>query len=192
MRERAVMKGKARLLGFVLFVVVVLVGALFFFLPTEKRDETERRSRIAFPGDRETAVVHLYFAEKSNSFLSAEERILQRPDDPIVFGRMIVEALIRGPDSGLMRTVPTETLIRAFYLTDDGTAYVDFSTEIKDKHPGGAGTELMTIFSIVNSLVLNVDDIRTVRLLVGGRETNTLAGHIDIRKPFKADMLLIR
>lgn len=186
------MKGKARLVGFVFVVAVLLLGVLLFFLPTEKRDGTEQRSQVASLEDREAVVVHLYFAERSNSFLSAEERMLQNPDDPILFGRMIVEALIRGPDSGLMRTVPKETLLRAFYITADGTAYTDFSTEIKDKHPGGAGSELMTIFSIVNSLVLNVGEIKTVRLLVGGREMDTLAGHIDIRKPFKADMLLIR
>ncbi len=163
-----------------------------FFLPKEKRDETEGPNRAALSEGKEAVAVHLYFADQSNSFLSAQEIVLQHPDDPVVLGRMIVEALIRGPENGLMRTIPAETLVRAFYLTADGTAYIDFSTEIKDKHPGGTGSERMTIFSIVNSLILNVDEVKRVRLLAGGQETDTLAGHIDIRKPFKADMLLIR
>ena len=50
----------------------------------------------------------------------------------------------------------------------------------------------ITIFSIVNSLILNVPQIKTVKFIKGGREALTLAGHIDIRLPFKANMLLVR
>ena len=77
-------------------------------------------------------------------------------------------------------------------MTPDGTAYVDITAAVKDAHPGGIHSEQMTIFSIVNSLVLNVPEIDTVKILIDGREAMTLAGHVDLRHPFKANMLLIR
>ena len=64
--------------------------------------------------------------------------------------------------------------------------------ELKDNHPGGIGTEIMTIYSIVNSLVLNIPEIDAVKILIDGKESITLAGHIDLKFPLKADMLLIR
>jgi hypothetical protein len=66
------------------------------------------------------------------------------------------------------------------------------SKEIKEKHPGGSRSELMTIYTIVNSLILNIPEIDAVKILIEGCESMTLAGHIDTRFPFKANMLLIR
>ncbi len=147
------------------------------------------------------ADVLLYFASKNNDFLVAHggqtiigyrDKKLSNPDDPVMFAKNIIQALIRGPDASLMRTIPQDTKLRALYLTGDGTAYADFSAAIKDNHPGGVMTELITIYSIVNSLVLNITGIDRVKFLIEGREALTLAGHIDLQNPFTAEMLLIR
>ncbi len=137
-------------------------------------------------------IVHLYFSDKENAFLIAEERVLLCPDQPEEFARTIIENLIQGPEEGLMRTIPADTQLRAVYVTSEGTAYVDLSETILETHPGGTKSEIFTIYSIVNSLVLNIPEIDTVKILIGGNESMTLAGHIDLRFPFKANMLLIR
>jgi spore germination protein GerM len=139
-----------------------------------------------------TTIVHLYFAHKDNSFLAAEERVMASSDDPVGFGKHIMNALIKGPKEGLMRTIPPDAALRAFFITPDGTAYVDLTNAAAKKHPGGCKSEILTIYSIVNSLILNMSDIQAVSILIGGKEKTTLAGHIDMRFPFKADMLLIR
>lgn len=137
--------------------------------------------------------VHLYFADKGNSFLKAEERTIFQSSDPAESGKTIIEALIKGPIESLMRTIPVDTTLRAFfYVTQDGTAYVDLTEEVKEHHPGGIKTELITIYSIVNSLTLNIPEIDAVKILIEGHESMTMAGHIDLRFPIKANMLLIR
>jgi len=137
-------------------------------------------------------VIHLYFAEKDNSFLIAEERSLFLSSDPAEAGKQIIEALIKGPGKGLMRTIPGAAKLRALYVTQDGTAYVDLSVAVKEQHPGGVKSELLTIYSIVNSLILNISEINAVKMLIDGSESLTLAGHIDLSSPFYANMLLIR
>ena len=138
------------------------------------------------------AMAHLYFADKSNTFLIAEERVLSQTGDPIRFGQTIIAALIRGPGQKLAPTMPQNTPLRALYINEEGTCYVDLSADIQENHPGGVATELLTVYSIVNSLILNIAEIETVKILIEGQESLTLAGHIDIRFPFKANMLLIR
>ena len=155
-------------------------------------DQFDQNVLTTGPQYSDKAVVHLYFSDKENSFLLAEERALFHSDNSAEFGKIIIEALIEGPRKGLMRTIPAGTTLRAFYVSQDGTAYVDISDEIKDAHPGGIKSELITIYSIVNSLILNIPEIDAVKILIGGRESMTLAGHIDLRFPFKANMLLIR
>ena len=137
--------------------------------------------------------VFLYFGSATDTFLKAEKRLIKGYGDPITLSRNIIAALISGPTGkDLVRTLPQGTVCRAFYLTDDGIAYVDFSSQIRDQHPGGSETELLAIYSVVNSLVLNIDKIHKVKILVEGNETGTLAGHIDLRRPFDANMRMIR
>jgi hypothetical protein len=78
------------------------------------------------------------------------------------------------------------------FITPAEVAYLDFAAGSFSNHPGGAGAELLSIYSIVNTLVLNVDGIRSVKFLIGGRESVTLAGHSDLRFPFEVDMMWIR
>ena len=62
------------------------------------------------------SLAHLYFATKDNLFLTAEERILTKPKDPEEYGQVIIENLIKGPQNGLMSTIPKNTALRAFYI----------------------------------------------------------------------------
>ncbi|MFP3981775.1 MAG: GerMN domain-containing protein [Desulfobacterales bacterium] len=136
--------------------------------------------------------VYLYFADPETGYLSSEARRIQRAADPAVFCQKITEALIAGPENGLMRTLPGETELRALYVTDDRIACVDFTGDVSEHHPRGVRSELLSVYSIVNTLILNTEGIRAVKILVNGKETDTLAGHVDIRLPLKAQMLLVR
>ena len=142
--------------------------------------------------EQNKSVAHLYFTDKNNLFLMAEERVFSQTGDPIRFGQAIVTALIKGPGQKLAPTVPPNTTLRAIYITEEGTCYVDFSAEIQENHPGGVATELLTVYSIVNSLILNIAEIEAVKFLIEGQESLTLAGHIDLQQPLEANMLLIR
>lgn len=142
-----------------------------------------------FPGKK---VVSLYFADADNSFLKSEQRKIFRSSDPAESGREIIEALIKGPEGGLGKTIPGETLLLAFHVSKDGFAYADFNEAIREKHPGGSSSELLTVYSIVNSLTMNIPEIKRVKITIDGREAITLAGHIDLRFPFKADAALVK
>jgi len=135
---------------------------------------------------------YLYFVDKNNDYLIGEARNIRDNESPQVYCRRIIEALLSGPNADLVRTIPGDTRLRAVYVTSDHTAYVDLSGAVSREHPGGVRTELMTVYSIVNTLILNVSAVDRVKLLIEGQEADTLAGHIDIRFPLNADMLLVR
>ena len=181
---------------YAVFVVIALsavcMALLNITLKASAEDQFKQNVQITDTEYSDKLVAHLYFSDKSNSFLTAEERTLVYSDNPAEFAKIIIEALIDGPMKGFMRTIPAGTTIRALYVTRDRTAYVDISNAIKNSHPGGIKSELFTIYSIVNSLILNIPGIDAVKILIGGRESTTLAGHIDLSFPFKANMLLIR
>jgi len=179
------------------FLAMAAGGALSLVL-LNQIDQSAPKSPVAHPlqsapkKDLFKTRAHLYFADKEKPFLIAEARDLLHAQDPISFAKMIVTALSEGPRQERMRTLPPETALRALFIDQNKTAYVDFNASIKENHPGGSPAEILTIYAIVNSLVLNIPEIETVKFLFDGRESLTLCGHMDLRFPMKANMLLVR
>jgi spore germination protein GerM len=155
----------------------------------ERKDEHPSGSLNA---PNQNSPVHLYFTDRSSYFLRAEQRVVLHSDDPLGLAGSIIQALIKGPQESLLRTIPADTRLNAVYITPDRTCYVDLTEAVRKNHPGGSKSELLTIYSLVNSLVLNVPEIERVQLLIDGNQVPTLAGHVDLERPVKADMLLIR
>jgi hypothetical protein len=50
-------------------------------------------------------------------------------------------------------------------------------------HSGGSINEALTVYAIVNALTTNLNDVRSVQILIDGKEVDSLAGHIDLRRP---------
>ena len=106
--------------------------------------------------------------------------------------KQIVVELINGPlEKGLLPTLPTQTRLRGLYLDRSGTAYLDLSSELVDFHPGGTDEEIATIFSIVDSLIYNLPQIKRVHILVNGEERDTLKSHLDLRRDYAKDMSIV-
>lgn len=182
--------------GSAVILILVLAGFLVYVNRGGRPAEQNRGNKTGAGIEKETALtesgVFLYFADRQKPFLVSEERLLPYSEDPVIFSRRIIKALINGSQNSMMRTISADTSLNALYITDNKTAYADFSREIKENHPGGSPMEYLSVYSIVNSLVLNVPEIETVKILIDGREAETLAGHIDISCPLAANMLIVR
>jgi len=135
---------------------------------------------------------HIYFADAEQRYLTAEARAMTSSDNVVDRAKAMAMALIEGPRTPLGRTIPEGVRLLALHVTEDGVAYVDLSREVRDRHPGGTLSELLTIFSIVNTLALNLPEVEAVKIVIDGQEEKTLAGHIDIRFPFQPDLLMIK
>jgi hypothetical protein len=87
--------------------------------------------------------------------------------------------------------IPKGTTLRAFFVTERGDAFVDLSRDVSTAHPGGSLTELLTVHAIVNAVTANLPAVQRVQILVDGREVDTLAGHVDVRRPLVRDASLV-
>jgi len=176
-------------------ICLIIILCLFLWTGCEDptgQEKITRENQTHSEKSPDRIIVHLYFSDSDNAFLVSEERSLSARIRPEALGFQIMNALLEGPKQALERTIPEGTLLRGFYILQNRTAYVDLSRELVEGHPGGAKSELMTIYSMVNSLILNIPEIETVRILVEGKEETTLAGHVDLRFPFRANMLFVR
>ena len=184
---------KGRLVTVLLVIVVAAsVSALLLYRSIQqKRDGLSAlEPSISAPTTDEMLTIDLYFTDGEGSRLALERREI-----PVGFidalTRSAVEGLLSGPDKErLSRTIPEGVRIRSIFVKD-GTAYVDFTSSIAANHVGGAWTELLTIYSIVNTLTENFSEIGKVQILIDGREFETLAGHVDISRPLHGRVQLL-
>jgi len=154
-------------------------------------NEAGRSGGLSSEDGRDRLPVYLYYADSRYRFLTGEARVFPPADDPVSHCRMLVEALAKGPSGDLIKTVPDGTRVLAVYITGDKTAWIDLSRDVTTG-PGGIRSEIMALYAVVNTVVLNMPEVDQVKFLIEGQEAETLAGHIDIRFPFKANILLIR
>jgi hypothetical protein len=70
--------------------------------------------------------------------------------------------------------------IRDVYLVDPGLAVIDLNAAFANGHRSGVLVEELTLASLVQTLSTNVPGITRIRILVDGKERDTLAGHVDL------------
>jgi spore germination protein GerM len=101
----------------------------------------------------------------------------------------VIQQLISGPESGegAIGTIPPRTKLNRLYISREGIAYVIFNEAMTKTHIGGTAAELITIYSIVDTLCVNFPSIRAVQIIVDGATDSTLAGHVDISYPLFLD-----
>jgi spore germination protein GerM len=132
----------------------------------------------------------LYFASPESDGLLTEERSIALSDDLAVQVRTLVEELVVGPQEGLLPTLPPETRVLEVFVTARGIAFVNLSSAVASQ-PGGSRAELLTVYSIVNSLVTNFPVISRVQILIEDRMVTSLGGHVDLSRPLTPDMTLV-
>ena len=136
-------------------------------------------------------VVLLYFGNDMGKLLVSEKGKVAGAGLEEKLAKTI-EALISGPDdTSLTDTMPAGTKLLSVKVKD-GTAYVDLSAGLADDHMGGSSGEILTVYSIVNTNVLNIDEIDSVQILIECEKRDTLAGHILIKVPLGPNRKVIK
>jgi spore germination protein GerM len=156
-------------------------------VPEEKREarEEEAAGRV-----ERTINVKLFFQAADRPGLVMEERTVPFSGDLATQLKAVVGALVQGSKSGLVATLPPETKVLEVFVSARGVAYVDLSKEAA-QGTSGSHDELLSVYSIVNSLAVNFPAVKRVQILVDDRPADTLAGHVDLSRPLSADMTLL-
>lgn len=105
---------------------------------------------------------------------------------PLAAGRQQrAEGLLRGlmnlytaKDSTHPLTAGAE--IRQVFLVDPGLAVIDVNSAFVEGQVSGVLAEELTIASLVQTLATNMPGLARVKILIDGKERETLAGHADL------------
>jgi hypothetical protein len=179
-------------IGAVTIVAVAVIGLVLLRAPRLSSRATPRAAAApapvvpAPPGRKIKA--RLFYVAADGTRLTGVERDVAYGDGATAQAREIIAAQIAPVPEPVVSAVPAGTALRAVFLTDGGEAYVDLSREVVSAHPGGTLNELLTVYTIVNALTVNLPAVTAVQVLVDGKEVETLAGHVDLRQPLAKNL----
>jgi spore germination protein GerM len=189
-KRRSPKKGRGSKTLFLLILIGIALSMLFLFhreiLNTFKPWFEKRED------EREKKMVTLYFSDPEGEYLVGEKRKILKRREVKEEARETITELIKGPEGKLIPTLPSRTKLLSLQVDEKGLAKVNFNKALSKDHPGGSSAEIMTLYSIVNSLTFNFPQIKRVQILIEGEAGETIAGHLSLDQPVSSNFDLVR
>ena len=188
-KKRSSQKGRG---GKILFLLILIgmIALIFYLFRQDIINSLKPRLEKWSPVEKKKEVL-LYFSDSEGEFLIGEKRKILKKNEVKQEKKETNIELVKGPKGNLIPTLPPRTKLLTLQINDAGVAKVNFNSALSKDHPGGTSAEMMTVFSIVNSLTLNFPQIKRVQILIDGKPIETIAGHLSLRQPLspKSDLI---
>ncbi|MEA4902491.1 GerMN domain-containing protein [Desulfitobacterium sp.] len=151
-------------------------------------NENPSSGNTSTPSDTAQATnVTLYFPTSDASGLAPVQRSLKVNNGEII---PAIFDEFRNPPNGLEQVLPSGTKLLSSSVKN-GVATINLSKEFKSNFKGGGTGELMTLYSIVNTLTA-LPNIQSVEFLLNGEKTIAILGEVDTSSPLTRDESLIK
>ena len=136
---------------------------------------------LAPPAAGPTEQVTLFIAYDDQGVLRAQAANIPLPSGRQQRAEELLRALLAlYLDKLAPHTLAAGADVRSVYLVDPGLAVIDLNAAFADGHRSGVLTEELTVASLIHTLSANIPGILRVKILVDGKERDTLAGHADL------------
>jgi hypothetical protein len=176
----------------VIAAVLVVVAGLAGWLVThlvfmEKEKPLVEQTGPVKPGAELTGLqetkVPVIFFYASPTGLAREEKAVTGNPLPVKMAEGLVLEYIKGLPQELR-----QTMIKGIYRDSSRILYLDLSDDFRRSFSGDARYEYYVVKGLYQTIITNVPDIRDVRILIEGREVETIGGHVSILRPLKESL----
>jgi len=176
-------------LWIVLLVVFFLAGVSgsYFLLrkfPRAEKPAVPSASPQNSPSEPEDLFILRIFYPVNNRLEITEKRLPRRTKQAAI-AEAVIEEYFKGPEKGGGSPVPQNVKLLGLYRDQKQILYVDLSDELRRNFQGDALAEYLLLKGVYESLIANIQDLQDVKILVEGKEIETLGGHIYLKYTLK-------
>jgi flagellar basal body-associated protein FliL len=184
-------KKKKRVLLLSVIVVASVVFLAIFFITLFDYIYPPAAGKHTAAKKRDKQEVTLFFSDTNERFLVPEKRFIPKESEPEEQAKEMIKALIAGSKTGLVNTFPEKAELQGVTREGDDALSVNFRESLVKNHPGGSAAEMATVYSLTNTLTMNLPTVKRVRILINGKGRESLKGHIGLHNPFMMNRELI-
>jgi hypothetical protein len=181
--------------GFAVYIAlaVMLVAGLIVLLVMGPRwlttvPQEDSAAAAMSAADVRKIRARLFYIDEQGTGLHGIEQEVVYGESTAQQARRIIEAQIAPSPAPHVSAIPAGTKLRTVFVTKAGEVYVDLSADVQTNHPGGTTNETLTVYALVSALTSNLPAVSSVQILIEGKEVDTLAGHLDLRRPIEQDL----
>jgi spore germination protein GerM len=174
-----------------LVIVILGLAAIWYYfnyggLPVPPVGSTHRGASLA-PNQ-----VMLYYTRDGRTLTGVVSELESGALSPNDRARAIATRLIEGRDAAFLRSpIPPGTKLNAVFVTGN-LVIINLSKEFVNNLRPNVDDEMLAVYSLVNSLLFNIEGVDGVQILVEGERLPTLRGHVDLESPLIANPALTR
>lgn len=175
---------------FLLLFIAGLIAGYFYFMARQKGHIHEViRKKEEIQQDSDLSTIRVYYPLKER--LVIEERRVRRQPSTAAMAGSVIEEFLKGPSIEQDSLVPEGVRLLSTFVGKDGILYVDLSDEMRRNFQGDAYAELLLLKGLYESVISNIAGIEDIKVLIEGKEIESLGGHISILYPLKNTVTFI-
>ena len=141
---------------------------------------------ISLPANTPPEPVTLCVAYDDEGVLIRRSASAALPSEPGARARELLRALFAVYlDKPSPHPIGESSDVNEVYVINSSLAVVDLNAAFARGHRSGVWEEALTVDSIVATLAANMHSLAQVKILVDGRERETLAGHADLMTVYR-------
>ncbi len=177
----------AGIIFLVLLFAAGVTGGYLYFAKMIPREKPPVEETAGIPANTEDIIsLRIYYPVGYQ--LRMEERRLPRRSGEMAIAEATAQEYLKGlkgPTGAEMSAVPKDARLLGIYKGADRVLYVDLSDEIRRNFQGDVFTEYLLLKGLYESLISNVEDVQDVKVIIEGKEAETLGGHLYLLYPLK-------
>ena len=152
-----------------------------FNQPDKQLSSTTAQSSVMESVD--ISVLRIY--QPRNSQLEMSERKIPKRISNTAIAEAVIEEFFKPAAADAVSSIPQNVKLLGLYKDEGQMLYVDLSDEVRRNFQGDTMSEYLLLKGIYESLVSNVQDFQDGKILVEGKEIETLGGHFYLKYPLK-------
>ncbi|HWY67462.1 MAG TPA: GerMN domain-containing protein [Terriglobales bacterium] len=173
----------------VLLLVAIFGSGIYILLLHRGTEENLRRASdqrpVAAPVAGTNETLKLTIAYDEDGVFRTRDISAIVPPEPSARAKSVLEALI---GYYLSKPSPHElaegSAVNGVFMVNQKLAVVDLNQALAEGHRSGVMVEDFTVMSLIDTLASNLPQLQQVKILINGKERETLAGHADIRSTY--------
>ena len=113
------------------------------------------------------------------------ERKIPKRISNTAIAEAVIEEFFKPTAANGASAIPHNVKLLGLYKDEGQMLYIDLSDEVRRNFQGDAMSEYLLLKGIYESLVSNVQDFQDCKILIEGKEIETLGGHYYLKYALK-------
>lgn len=160
-----------------------VAGGYFYFSKIISLEKTAHEETVDSSKSEDLLSLRIYYPVGNQ--LQVEERRPPKRIGSTALAEAAVDEYLKGSAVATISYMPKSVRILGVYKGTDGILYIDLSDEFRRNFQGDVLAEFLLLKGLYESLVSNVQEIQDVKILIEGKEIETLGGHLSLLQPLK-------